>query len=54
MVEGKSSDFILQNYAYFVGRGLDKTELKLNSLKLDVSSLLGFVSAQKQIDDKSF
>lgn len=54
LAEGKSTDFILQHYAYFVGRGLDKTELRLNSLKLDISNLLGFVSAQKQVDEKSF
>lgn len=52
--EGKSSDFIIQNFAYFIGRGIDKTELKLNSLKLDVSSMLGIVSTQKQLDEKSF
>ncbi|WGL59555.1 hypothetical protein QEJ31_13575 [Pigmentibacter sp. JX0631] len=54
VTEGKSSDFLIQNYAYFVGRGIDKTELKLNSLKLDVSGMLGFVSTPKQLDEKSF
>lgn len=49
--KGKSTDFILQNYVYGIGRGLDKTELKINSLKADISSLVGFVTTNKSIDD---
>ncbi len=50
--QGKSTDFILQNYAYGIGRGLDKTELKANSLRVDISGLIGFVTTNKSLDDK--
>lgn len=51
--EGKSTDFILQSYAYGVGRGIDKTELKANSLRIDISGLTGFVTTSKPLDDKT-
>ena len=50
--EGKSTDFILQHYAYGIGRGIDKTELKANSLRVDVSGMTGFVTTNKAIDEK--
>lgn len=51
--QGKSSDFILQNYAYGMGRGIDKTELKVNSLRMDISGLIGFVTTNKSLEDKN-
>ncbi|KAB8032248.1 hypothetical protein [Fluviispira multicolorata] len=53
MLSGKSSEFLLQSFAYGMGRGMDKTELHLNSLKVDQSGVLGFVSLAKALDDKS-
>ncbi|APJ03518.1 hypothetical protein [Silvanigrella aquatica] len=52
LLEGKSTDFILQSYAYGVGRGMDKTELKSNSLRVDIAGMTGFVTTNKALDEK--
>ncbi len=46
---GKSMDFLVQNYAYGVGRGMDKTELYLNGVKQDVSTPIGFLTYAKEL-----
>lgn len=46
---GKSLDYLVQNYAYGVGRGLDKTELFFNGAKQEVSTVLGFLTFAKEL-----
>ncbi|WP_186643748.1 hypothetical protein [Fluviispira vulneris] len=53
MLPGKSTEFLLNNYAYGFGRGMEKTELHFNSLKVDQSTMLGFVTMAKPFEDKS-
>ncbi|WP_338637527.1 hypothetical protein [Spirobacillus cienkowskii] len=52
MQEGITTEFLLQSFAYGIGRGFDKSKLLANGLKLDVSGLSGFVVTQKPIDEK--
>jgi hypothetical protein len=40
---GKSTEFLIQNYAYGISRGFDKTEIFLNGAKQNVSSSLGLL-----------
>ncbi len=53
MLPGKSTEFLLNNFAYGFGRGMDKTELHFNSLKVDQSTMLGFVTLAKPFEEKS-
>ncbi len=49
MKPGKSMDFLIENFAYGAGRGTDKAELLLNGIKQDVSSILGFLTLAKEV-----
>ena len=51
---GKSLDFLVQNFAYGLARGMDKTELYYLGSKLDSSGPLGFLTSSKEIKPEEF